>query len=196
MTTFEGTEAWRSYTNINSKMNKRELNKTDLASGSVLLFHTTLPSLPKLITCHSVTEIAKNYIDRIKKYMALVPIVSGLLEIQKCWLKALTVWITKNWKILKEMGRPEHLTCLLRSLYADQEATVRTGNATTDWFQIGKGLFQGYILSHAYLTYMQSTSCKMLGWMKLKLESRLLREISITSDMQITPPWWQKVKKN
>ena len=65
-------------------MNKRELNKIDLASGSVLLFHTTVPSLPMLITCHSVTEIAKNYIDRIKKYMALVPIVSGLLEIQKC----------------------------------------------------------------------------------------------------------------
>ena len=73
------------------------------------------------------------------------------------------VWITTNWKILKEMGILDHCTCLLRSLYADQEATVRTGNATTDWLQIGKGLFQGYILSHAYLTHMQSTSCKMLG---------------------------------
>ena len=61
-------------------------------------------------------------------------------------------------KILQDMGILDHLICLLRSLYADQEATVRTGNATTDWFQIGKGLFQGYILSHAYLTYMQSTS--------------------------------------
>ena len=61
--------------------------------------------------------------------------------------KALTVWITINWKILKEMGIPDHLTCLLRNLYAGQEATVRTGHGTTDWFQIGKGVHQGCILS-------------------------------------------------
>ena len=61
--------------------------------------------------------------------------------------KPLTVWITTNWKILKEMGIPDHLTCLLRNLYACQEATVRTGHGTTDWFQIGKGVCQGSILS-------------------------------------------------
>ena len=61
--------------------------------------------------------------------------------------KPLTVWITTNWKILKEMGIPDHLTCLLRNLYASQEATVRTGHGTTDCFQIGKGACQGYILS-------------------------------------------------
>ena len=61
--------------------------------------------------------------------------------------KALTWWITTNWKILQDMGIPDHLTCLLRNLYAGQEATVRTENRTTDWFQIGKGLCQGYILS-------------------------------------------------
>ena len=61
-------------------------------------------------------------------------------------------------KILKEMGIPEHLTCLLRNLCAGQEATVRTGHGTTDWFQIGKGVHQGCILSPVYLTYMQSTS--------------------------------------
>ena len=61
--------------------------------------------------------------------------------------KPLTVWITINWKILKEIGIPEHLTCLLRNLYAGQEATVRTGHGTTDWFQIGKGVRQGCILS-------------------------------------------------
>ena len=55
-------------------------------------------------------------------------------------LKPLTVWITTNWKILKEMGIPEHLTCLLRNLYAGQEATVRTGHGPMDWFQIGKGV--------------------------------------------------------
>ena len=61
--------------------------------------------------------------------------------------KPLIVWITINWKILKEMGIPDHLTCLLRKLYAGQEATVRTGHRTTDWYQIGKGVRQGCILS-------------------------------------------------
>ena len=70
--------------------------------------------------------------------------------------KTLTVWITINWKILKEMGIPDHLTCLLKNLYAGQEATVRTGHGTTDWFHIGK--HQSYIHHPAYLTYMQSTS--------------------------------------
>ena len=60
--------------------------------------------------------------------------------------KPLTVWIITKWKILKEIGIPDHLTCLLRNLYAGQEATVRTGHGTTDWFQIGKGVPQGYIL--------------------------------------------------
>ena len=64
----------------------------------------------------------------------------------------------KLWKILQEMGIPDHLTCLLRNLYASKEATVRTGHGTTDWFQIGKG-----VRHPAYLTYMQSTSRKMLG---------------------------------
>ena len=64
----------------------------------------------------------------------------------------------KLWKILKEMGIPDHLTCLLRNLYAGQGATVRTGHGTTDWFQIGKGVHQRFICHPAYLTYMQSTS--------------------------------------
>ena len=102
----------------------------------------------------------------------------------------------KLWKILKKMGIPDHLNCLLRNLYTGQEATVRTGHETTDWLQIGKGVCQGCILSPAYLTYMQIISCEMPGWMKHKLGSRLLGEISITSEMQMTPPLWQKVKKN
>ena len=75
----------------------------------------------------------------------------------------------KLWKILQEMGIPGHLAYLLRNLYAGQEATVRTRHGTMDWFQIGKGMCQGCILSHAYLTSMQSTSCKMPGWMKHKV---------------------------
>ena len=100
------------------------------------------------------------------------------------------------WEILHEMGIPDYLACLLKNLYAGQEATVRTGHGTMDSFQIGKGAHQGCILSPAYLTYMQSTSCEMPGWMKHKLESRFQGEIPITSDMQMTPPLWQKVKMN
>ena len=97
-------------------------------------------------------------------------------------------------EILKEMGIPDHLTCLLINLYAGQEATVRTECGTTDWFQIGKGVGQDCILSLC-LSYMQRILCGMLGWMKHKLESRLPGEISITADTQMTPHLWQKVKK-
>ena len=76
----------------------------------------------------------------------------------------------KMWKLLKEMGIPDQLTCLLRNLYSGQEATVRTGHGTTGWFQIGKGVQQGCILSLCYLTYIQSTLCEMPGWMKHRLE--------------------------
>ena len=62
------------------------------------------------------------------------------------------------WKIIKDMGIPDHLTCLLRNLYAGQESTVRTGHGTTDWFQIGKRVRQGLYVHPAYLTSMQSTS--------------------------------------
>ena len=68
--------------------------------------------------------------------------ISALLTLSK----PLTVWITTNWKVLQQMGIPDHLTCLLRNLYAGQEATVRTGHGTTDWFQIGKGVHQGCML--------------------------------------------------
>ena len=77
------------------------------------------------------------------------------------------------WKIPKKMGISDHLTCLLRNRHAGQEATVRTGHETMDWFQIGKGVHQGCILSPSYLTYMQSTSCEMPGGIKHKMESRL-----------------------
>ena len=83
----------------------------------------------------------------------------------------------KLWKILKEMGIPEHLTCLFRNLYAGQEATIRTRYGTTDWFQIRKGAIKTVYCHPAYLTYMQSTSWETLGWMKHKLESILPGEI-------------------
>ena len=80
--------------------------------------------------------------------------VSALLTMPK----PLTVWITINWRILKEIGIPVHLTSLLRNLYAGQEATVRTGHGTTDWFQIGKEYVKAVYCHPAYLTSMQSTS--------------------------------------
>ena len=100
----------------------------------------------------------------------------------------------KLWKILKEMGIPDHLTCLLRNLYVGQEVTVRTGHGTTDLSKSGKEYVKTVYCHPSCFTYMQSKSCEMLGWRKHKLESRLPGEISITSDMQMTPPLWQKVK--
>ena len=94
----------------------------------------------------------------------------------------------KLWKILKEMGILDHLTCLLRNLYAGQKATVRTGHGTKTGSKSGKEYIKAVYCHPGHLTYMQGTSCKMPGWMKHKLESRLLGEISITSDMQMTPP--------
>ena len=100
------------------------------------------------------------------------------------------------WKILKEIGIPDHLTCLLRNPYAPQEATVRTGHGITDWFQIGKGVRQGCILSPCLFNLYEEYICEIPGWMKQKLESILPREISINSEMQMTAPLWQKAKKN
>ena len=99
----------------------------------------------------------------------------------------------KLWKIPNEVGIPDDLTCLLRNLYAGQEATVRTRHWTTN---LGKECVKAVYCHPAYLTYMQSTPCEMPGWTKHKLESRLLGEISITSDLQMTPPLWQKVRRN
>ena len=83
------------------------------------------------------------------------------------------------------MGIPDHLTCLLINLSVGQEATVRTLHGSTHWFKIGKGVHQGYIFCLAYLTFMWNTSGEMPGWMTHKLESRLLGEISTSSDMQM-----------
>ena len=100
-------------------------------------------------------------------------------------LFTLTVWITTNQKILKEMGLLDHIICLLRNLYAGQETTVRTEQRTTDWFKLGKGYDKDMYCHPAYLTSMQSTSWEMLDWMNHKLESRLPGEISTASDMQM-----------
>ena len=100
----------------------------------------------------------------------------------------------KLWKILKEMGIPDHLTFLLRNLYAGQEATVKTVHGTTDWFQIRKVARQGYILSPCLFNLCAGYIMRNAGSIKHRLESTLLEEILITSYMQMTSPLWQKVK--
>ena len=102
----------------------------------------------------------------------------------------------KLWKILKEMGIPDHLTCLLRNLYAGQKATVRTGHGTTDWFQIGKGVCQGCILSPCLFNLYAEYIMRHAGLGKAQAGIKIAGEISITLDMQMAPPLWQKVKKN
>ena len=92
------------------------------------------------------------------------------------------------------MGIPDHLTCLLRNLYEDQEATVRAGYGTTDWFQIGKGVHQGCISPPFLFNLHADYIMRNPGLGKHRLESRLPVEISITSDMQMSPPLWQKMK--
>ena len=118
--------------------------------------------------------------------------ISALLTMPK----PLTVWITINWKILKEMGIPDHLTYLLRNLYAGQEATVRSGYGITDWFQIGKRVHQGCILSLCLFNLYAEYIMKNTELEKAQAGIKIVGEISITSDMQMTPPLWQKVKRN
>ena len=101
----------------------------------------------------------------------------------------------QRWKILREMGIPDHLTCLLRNPYAGQEATVRTGHGT-DWFQIGKGVHQGYILSPCLFNFYAEYIMRNVRLREAQAGIKVTRRISITSDMQMTPPLWQKVKRN
>ena len=103
----------------------------------------------------------------------------------------------KLWKILQKMGIPDHLISLLRNLYAGQEAAVSKPDME-QWTgsKLGKEYIKAVYCHPTCLTYMQSTSWEMLDWMKHKLESRLPGETSITSDMQMTPTLWQKVKRN
>ena len=109
--------------------------------------------------------------------------------------KPLTVWITTNWKILKEMGIPDHLTCLLRNLCAGQEATVKTGHGT-DWFQIRKGVHQVCILSPCLFNLHAEYIMKNAGLDEAQAGIKIAKRNIIISDTQMTPPLWQKVKKN
>ena len=109
-------------------------------------------------------------------------------------LKPLTVWITTNWKILKEMGITDHLTCLLKSPYAGQETTVRTGHGTMDWFKNGKGVCQAYILSlclfNLYVEYIMQNAGLDEAQAGIKIARRNINNLRYTDDTTLM----QKVK--
>ena len=94
------------------------------------------------------------------------------------------------------MGIPDPLTCLLRNVYADQEATVGTGHRAADWFQIGKGVCQGYIVSPYLFNFYAEYIMRNTGLEEAQAGIKIAGRILITSDMQVTPPLWQKVKRN
>ena len=102
----------------------------------------------------------------------------------------------KLWKILEEMGISDHLTFFLRTVYTGQEARVRTGHGTTDWFQIGKGICQGCMLSLCLFNLYAEYLMQNVGLDEAQAGIKMPVEISITSDMKMTPPLWQKAKRN
>ena len=152
-------------------------------------------------------QMLKLDLEKAEEPEIKLPTSTGSTKKQESFRKYLFLfyWLLNNlWlcesqqtgKFFKRLGTSDHLTCLQRNLYADQEVTVRTGHETTDCFQIGKGVCPGCILSPCLFNFYAEYNMQNVGWMKHKLESRLPGEISITSDMQMTPPLWQKVKKN
>ena len=128
----------------------------------------------------------------LKSTLSNINIVTALLTMPK----PLTVDHNKLWEILKEVGIPDHLTCLLRNLYAGQEATVRTGHGTTDWFQIGKGVLQGCILSpclfNLYAEYIIRNAGLEEAQAGIKIAGRNINNLRYADDTTL----WQKVKKN
>ena len=118
--------------------------------------------------------------------------ISALLTMPK----PLTVDYNKLWKILKEMGIPDHLTCLLRNAYADQEATVRTGHGIADWFQVGNGVRQGCILSpclfNLYAEYIMRNAGMEETQTGIKIAGRNINNLRYADDTAL----WQKVKRN
>ena len=138
----------------------------------------------KLVSEKAEEPELKLPLDHQKSESSKKTSISALLTMPKSW----TVWIITNWKILKEMGIPDYLSCLLINLYSGQEATVRTGHGTTDWFQIGKGVCQGCILSPCLFNSYAEYIMRNARLDEAQLESRLPGKISITSDMQMTPP--------
>ena len=134
------------------------------------------------------------YVSSKKQDISRKTSTSALLTMPK----TLTVWITINWKILKEMGIPDHLTCLLRNLYADQKARVRTGHGTTDWFQIGKGVRQGCILSPClfdlYAEYIMRNTGLDEAQAGIKIAGRNINNLRYVDDTTLPTESEEKLK--
>ena len=132
------------------------------------------------------------------------PTSIGIIEKTREYQKTIYFWFidytkafdcvnhSKLWKILKVIGIPDHLMCLLRSLYAGQEATVRTRHGTTDWFKIRKGVCQGCILSPHLFNFYAEYITRNAGLEETQAGIKIAGRKSMTSDMQMTPPSWQK----
>ena len=143
--------------------------------------------MPSLANIHCIFEKARKFKKNI--YFCFIDYAKAFDCVDDC------VDHNKLWKLLKEKGILDHLICLLRNLDSGQEATVRTRHGTTDWIQIRKGVRQGCILSPCLCTLNAEYIMRNAGLDEAQLESRLLEEISRTSDMQMTPPLWQKEKE-
>ena len=159
-------------------------------------------------TCTVNFQMFKLVLEKAEEPEIKLPTSLGSLKKQESFRKTSTSALltmpkpfdcvdhNKLWTILKEMGIPDHLTCLLRNLYTGQEATVRTEHVTADWFHIGKGVSQSCILSpylfNLYAEYIMWNA----GLEEAQAGIKIVWEISVTSDMQMTPPLWQKVKRN
>ena len=155
-------------------------------SSSLLSAIRVVSSSPAFLMMYSACKLNKQG-DNVQPWCAPLPIWNESVVL--CPVLTVASWpayrfLRETLKTFKETGI---LTCLLRNLYTGQEAIVRTRHGTTDWFKTGKGVIQGCILSPAYLNHMQSTSGKMPGWMKHKLESGVPGETSTASDIQMIP---------
>ena len=150
-------------------------------------------------------EMVKLDLEKAEEPEIKLPTSSGSLKKQESsskistfalltMLKPLTVWITTNWKILKEKGILDYLTCLLINLYAGQEATVTTRHGT-DWIQIVKGVRQGCILSSCLFNLYAEYIMQNAGLDEAQAGIKIAWRESITSNMQMTPHLWQKAKK-
>ena len=156
--------------------------------------------MPGFPVHQQLTELAQIHVHRVSDaiqpshpLLSPSPLAFNLSQHQGLfqwpwWIIFYCVDHNKLWKILKEMGIPDHLTCLLRNLYTGQEATVRTGQGTMDRFLILKRVCQGCILSPCLFNLYAEYIMRNTGLDEAKLESELQGEISVTSDMQMTPP--------
>ena len=153
--------------------------------------------LPKVTDVQAGFRKGKGTRDHIANICWIIEKAKGFQKnIYFCFIDYAKACVDHNklWKILKEMGIPDYLTCLLRNLYAGQEATVGTGHETTDWFQIGKGVHEDCILSPCLFNFYAEYIMTNTGLDEAQAGIKIAREISITSDMQMTPPLWHKVK--